>query len=206
MAFNNGITGTLPTELGDLSNLEYLDLNGIRDVTGTIPNATEWGQLTNLRQVRLSAPSFDPSPFPTYLIKVKTLEELFISFSHATGTLPTTIGNLTKLRGLVLEYNEFSASTMPTELGLLTDLVVLGLRDSTLEGQLPSELGHLTKLNHVQLGSNKLIGTIPTEMCTLSQQLATFNYDTCGPKVQPETSPCLQSMCGDKPSWGEARA
>jgi Leucine-rich repeat (LRR) protein len=198
----------------------------MRDITGTIPNATEWGQLTNLLELSLSAPSFDPSPFPAYLTKVTTLEVLSISASHVTGTIPTSIGNLTNLRTLLLEFNEFAAGTMPTELGLLTELGVLMIQDGALEGQLPSELGHLSKLELMSLAMNKLTGTvptelgnlvvlsnlvvqrnrmhgnIPTEMCALSE-LGVFGYDRCGSKQA--TDLCLQNTCDGKPSWGEAQ-
>lgn len=200
----------------------------MRDITGTIPNATEWGQLTNLRQLALLVPSFDPSPFPDYLMEVTTLEELSISSSHVTGTIPTTIGDMTNLRDLLFEFNDMTFGTLPTEVGLLTGLTRLQLQDSALDGQVPSELGHLTRMSHLSLAGNQLSGTVPTDlgnmvllgklllndnrlqgtiptgMCEISG-LKVFHFDRCGYSLE-SLSLCLKSPCADKPAeWGEYR-
>ena len=47
---NNALTGTIPTELGNLINIVELDLD-INKLTGTIP--TEFGLLINAREFDL---------------------------------------------------------------------------------------------------------------------------------------------------------
>ena len=65
----NDLTGTIPTEIGNLQALEGLDLAS-NDLTGTIP--TEIGNL-------------------------QALEALWLSENDLTGAIPTEIGNLQAL-------------------------------------------------------------------------------------------------------------
>ena len=66
---NNQLTGGIPTELGNLSNLEYLGLSS-NQLTGPMP--PELGDLNNLRWLHLSQ-------------------------NQLTGGIPTELGNLSSL-------------------------------------------------------------------------------------------------------------
>ena len=119
----NLLTGTIPIELGNLSNLTIL-LLGDNSLTGSIPS--ELGNLTNLTTFNLYSNSL-------------------------TGTIPKELGNLTELTSLWLHYNSLTG-TIPKELGNLTKLTVLWLFGHTPTGGIPSELGNLTNLKQLQLG------------------------------------------------------
>jgi hypothetical protein len=119
----NLLTGTIPIELGNLSNLTIL-LLGDNSLTGSIPS--ELGNLTNLTTFNLASNSL-------------------------TGTIPKELGNLTELTSLVLQHNPLTG-TIPKELGNLTKLTVLWLFGHTPTGGIPSELGNLTNLKQLQLG------------------------------------------------------
>ena len=110
------LSGTIPSELGNLTNLEGLALWG-NELSGTIPS--ELGNLTNL-------------------------EGLSLSDNELSGTIPPELGNLTNLEGLYLWGNELSG-TIPSELGKLTNLTGL-FSENELSGTIPSELGKLTNL------------------------------------------------------------
>ena len=84
LAFNY-LTGTIPTEIGNLQALVELDLDG-NDLTGTIP--TEIGNL-------------------------QSLVWLDLDYNDLTGTIPTEIGNLQALEALYLEGNDFTGA-IPT--------------------------------------------------------------------------------------------
>jgi len=86
---SDNLDGTIPSELGDLSNLEFLDLEANR-LSGTIPS--ELGDLSNLQRLDLDANSL-------------------------SGTLPSELGNLSNLQTLNLENNSLSG-TLPSELNL----------------------------------------------------------------------------------------
>ena len=91
--FNNQLTGEIPAELGDLTNLEGLYLS-FNQLTGGIP--AELGDLTNL-------------------------EVLDLFNNQLTGEIPAELGDLTNLEGLGLFSNQLTGE-IPAELGSLTNL------------------------------------------------------------------------------------
>ena len=122
--FNN-LTGSLPSELGRLANLQALYLGSNR-ITGSIP--TSLGNLTNLRQV----------------ILINNL---------LTGSIPASLGRLTRLDDLWLNSNRLTGS-VPSELGNLSNLEQLDLARNQLSGELPSSLTDLNKLRLLSFVAN----------------------------------------------------
>ena len=104
----NGLSGEIPPELGNLTNLTRLNLYGNK-LTGEIP--TELGNLTNLGR-------------------------LVLSENQLSGSIPPELGNLTNLHTLVLWGNRLSGD-IPSELGNLTNLVWLYLSMNELTGCIP---------------------------------------------------------------------
>ena len=122
---NNALTGTIPSELGNLTNLTGLYLNN-NSLSGTIP--VELGNLTNLIDLRLY-------------------------YNSLSGSIPVELGNLTNLNTLYLMHNSFSGS-IPTSFGNLTKLTYLSLSDNSLSGSIPVGLGNLTNLIDLRLSNN----------------------------------------------------
>jgi Leucine-rich repeat (LRR) protein len=168
---SNELTGTIPTELGNLSNLTRLSLSSNK-LTGTIP--TELGNLSNLTRLSLSSNQLTGT-IPTELGNLSNLTRLSLSSNQLTGTIPTELGNLSQLEYLRLSFNELTG-TIPTELGNLSNLTDLLLNDNELTGTIPTELGNLNKLTMLALFSNELTGTIPTELGNLSNLSSLFLY------------------------------
>lgn len=108
---HNNLTGPIPTELGDLANLESLDV-GNNELTGAIP--TDLGNLGKL-------------------------EYLMLYGNELTGAIAPELGNLTSLKGMNLYANELTG-TIPPELGSLASLQVLNLYGNELTGTIPPEL------------------------------------------------------------------
>ncbi len=127
---SNQLTGTIPTEIGSLTNLTSLNL-GSNQLTGTIP--AEIGSLTNLASLRLSGNQF-------------------------TGAIPTEIGSLANLTSLNLYSNQFTG-TIPAEIGNLTNLTVLGLGNNQFFGDIPLNFTNLTMLIQLYLIPNYLTNT-----------------------------------------------
>ena len=121
----NSLTGTIPSELGNLTELTtlYLDRNTL---SGSIP--PELGNLTNLIYLRLY-------------------------YNSLSGSIPSELGNLTNLTELYLMQNSFSGS-IPASFGNLTKLTDLSLADNYLGGTIPAELGNLTNLRDLRLSYN----------------------------------------------------
>ena len=159
----HGLQGSIPTELGSLTNLRYLRLNN-NALTGPIP--TELGSLTALRYLRLNNNALT-GPIPTELGNLSNLESLQLYNNALTGPIPTELGNLSNLESLQL-YNNALTGPIPTELGSLTALRYLFLGGNELTGQVPTELGNLSNLESLQLNNNALTGPIPTELGSLT--------------------------------------
>ena len=136
----NYLTGPIPPELGELTNLERLALH-FNDLTG---------------------------PIPPELGKLRKLKELTLLDNRVTGVIPRELGNVTELRELLLEGNMLTGP-IPSELGNLRELRRLNLADNALTGTIPGELGNLTKLTHVWLSGNGLTGGIPRELGRLTE-------------------------------------
>ena len=86
--FRNNLSGSLPTSIGGLKNLEELNLSFNR-ISGAIPS--QISQLSNLRILKLEMNALNGS-LPKNMKNLKALEE-FTAFNNLlSGTLPKEIG------------------------------------------------------------------------------------------------------------------
>ncbi|CAL9167370.1 unnamed protein product [Musa hybrid cultivar] len=140
--FTMGLEGTLSSEIGNLANLEVLDLSHNQNLRGTIPSSI--GMLKQLHTLRLLDCGFN-------------------------GTIPNEIGNLSQLIILALNSNQFSGR-IPASLGSLSNLDYLDLADNQLTGTLPtsasegSGLDQLVNTQHFHLNKNHLSDSIPSNL------------------------------------------
>ena len=128
----NGLSGVIPSELGNLSHLEWLALYD-NELGGAIPS--ELGNLTNLI-------------------------DLYLHSNQLTGVIPSELGNLANLEDLALSINRLSGS-VPSELGKLLNLTRMFLSRNRLSGMIPPELGSLTRLEALYFAGNQLSGCVP---------------------------------------------
>ena len=161
---DNGLTRSIPSELGYLSKLRDLSLDH-NELTGSIPSAL--GQLSQLERLELRHNGLTGS-IPPELGQLSQLERLNLAVNELTGSIPSELGNLSKLYDLGLDQNELTGS-IPPELGNLFELGYLWLRANELTGSIPPELGNLSKLRDLFLGDNELTGGIPSALGQLSQ-------------------------------------
>ena len=159
-----GLAGEIPPEIGHLTKLEALVLDST-GVSGAIP--PEVGHLTNLERLSLSS-TLVSGPLPIELGNLTNLKELRIMHTPLRGLIPRELGNLKNLVALRLSFNELRGE-IPAELGNLHRLEQLGLTSNQLSGELPPELGGLRKLRGLALTSNQLTGTIPPEFGNLTE-------------------------------------
>ncbi|CAB9523150.1 LRR receptor-like serine threonine-protein kinase [Seminavis robusta] len=161
---NAGLNGTIPTQLGLLTNVLELYL-GTSQLSGTVP--TELGLLTNLEyDLDLSENPLTGS-LPSELgalSKVKILD--FRRCGTLTGTIPTEFGGLEKVQELTIHRNSLTGK-LPTELGLLTDMTWLLIPGNTLTGTIPSELAMATSITHLYLYEAALTGNVPSELAAM---------------------------------------
>jgi len=123
--YDNNLTGTLPPEIGDLTDLQYLSFFIGNSINGTLP--PEVGNLTELRVL-----SFE--------------------YNNFTGEIPASYANLTKLRGFWFNNNQLSEN-VPDFLSTLNSLVFIDVSYNNFQGDLPDLTG-LPILRYVNINNN----------------------------------------------------
>ena len=118
----HGLSGPIPHELGNLVNLDRLELDA-NNFTGPIP--PELGRLANLVSLWLESNSLT-GPLPPELGGLTNLKELRLQDNELTGTLPPEFGRLENLTSVVLARNGRMSGELPaglTDLGRLEELL-----------------------------------------------------------------------------------
>ena len=160
---DNGLSGSIPSSLGNLSSLHRVWLNG-NELSGSIPSTL--GNLSNLQQLSLHSNGLSGS-IPSTLGNLSNLTGLWLNGNELSGSIPSSLGNLSNLQDLELNFNQLSGS-IPSSLGNLSNLQDLKLYSNQLTGSIPSSLGNLSNLQNLALGYNQLTGSIPSTLGNLS--------------------------------------
>ena len=159
----NQLSGSIPPELGNLSKLRYFDMC-CNSLSGSIP--PEVGNLGNLRGLNLAENQLS-GIIPPELGNLSNLECLYMYSNQLSGSIPLELGNLSNLRSLDLDDNQLIGS-IPLEIGNLSSLTDLWLYNNQLSGIIPPELGNLGNLEQLYLCFNQLSGIIPPELGNLN--------------------------------------
>jgi hypothetical protein len=134
---NNGLVGSIPSDIQQLSALQVLDLAneddkpGKNELTGPIP--AELGRLAALKTLGLYNHKLS-GPIPAELGQLGALTVLCLDNNELSGPIPAELGQLGALGCLYLDQNELSGA-IPAELGQLGALEILTLEDNQLTGQ-----------------------------------------------------------------------
>ncbi|XP_037415273.1 receptor-like protein 12 [Triticum dicoccoides] len=152
----NGLFGTIPAGIGNLTSLFTLTIMENPYLRGRIPCSI--GQLKQLSYLQLEALGLD-STLPEEIGNLTSLMVLSINLVTLAGSIPPTIGMLMKLQMLSLTGNNLTGS-IPMEIGNMTGLQNIYLHENYLGGQLPGTISHLVKLHYLDLSENQLVGHI----------------------------------------------
>ncbi|KAK3272841.1 hypothetical protein CYMTET_18873 [Cymbomonas tetramitiformis] len=177
----SSLSGTLPTELGEITTLTKLVLNG-NSLTRNLP--TELGQLTQLQHAFLYTNQISGLT-PTELGQLTDIRSFFVSINSLSGQLPTELGQLTRIEDFGFHVNQFEG-TLPTELGKMTSITHNWMvNENCLSGAIPTEVGMLTRATLVSLSTNNL-QSVPSELGNLQSVThldLSYNYNAMQGKI-----------------------
>jgi Leucine-rich repeat (LRR) protein len=100
LAYNYGLAGPIPPEIGKCTSLVSLNISYNDDVSGQIP--PELGNLSQLKELKLSGLGLLSGPFPSALCRLTKLEYLSLTGTNVSGPLPDCLGSLLTLKTLDL--------------------------------------------------------------------------------------------------------
>ncbi|QTA92267.1 IPT/TIG domain-containing protein [Desulfonema magnum] len=147
------LSGSIPaTSIGNFSELTKLNLSDNKNLTGGIPS--ELNQLSELTELRLNDCGLT-GKIPVELGSGILARDVFIdqeageggfllylSNNELTGKIPPELEKITRLTELKLDNNHMEG-TIPAELGDLPALRVIWVNGNMLEGPVPSDLQRL---------------------------------------------------------------
>lgn len=207
----SGISGGFPSEIGDLRNLEVLDLSNLEDsplnsLSGPFPDSLV--NCVNLKSFNGSRLNWDID-FPVVITQLPNLEEFYLSSGQINGSIPDEFYKLSNLKSLFIGSNNLRGSlksmadfknlvhlavsqsdftgTLPDELSTLTNLQYLNCHTCNLYGPLPDSFSRLQNLQNLTLHRNNLTGPFPTSWKDL-KSMRNFRIDQ-------------NYLSGDFPSW-----
>ncbi|XVF79048.1 hypothetical protein PTKIN_Ptkin14bG0188500 [Pterospermum kingtungense] len=160
---HNIFSGNLPPALGNLTKIEIMFFNS-NNFTGELPET--FARLTTLKEFRISDNNFTGN-IPNFVFQNWTnLELIYMEGSGLSGPIPT-IGNLENATFIVISDLNGAEATFP-QFGSLPQLDRLMLRSCNLIGELPASIGTLTTLKILDVSFNRLSGKIPTSLSDLT--------------------------------------
>ncbi|XP_054813134.1 LRR receptor-like serine/threonine-protein kinase EFR isoform X4 [Prosopis cineraria] len=158
-----GLKGALPSQIGNLSFLEELDLHS-NSFYGELPK--ELRKLDKLRILNLSYNQFS-GDIPLWIGSLFTLQHLILEKNNLGGVIPLSISNLSKLETLNWRSN-FIEGSIPLEIGRLQYLKILRISSNNLSGMIPPSVFNLSSLEQIILSNNSLSGVIPKGISNLT--------------------------------------
>ena len=168
LRINQGLTGEIPSEIGQLTNLVTLKLH-YNELTGSIP--PEIGNLTSL-------------------------VKLDLRYNNLSGSIPAEVWSLTSLKELGIQKNQFSG-TIPSAIGNLTELTHLYLYGNQFTGSIPAEIGNLINVWKLHLNNNQFTGLIPETICNIDMSFYNpYSFDISGNQLLPPYPDCVAEFVG----------
>jgi Leucine-rich repeat (LRR) protein len=155
-------SGNVPSELGNLSQLDFLGLNS-NQFTGKIPPSL--GKLSkvtwlDLADNQLTGPIPNSRDHGSGFDQLLKAQHFHLNKNKLQGSVPDFLFNSSMdLKHILFDRNNFNGS-IPASIGVLPKLEVLRLNDNAFTGPVPA-MNNLTKLHVLMLSNNKLSGLMP---------------------------------------------
>ncbi|KAJ9703007.1 hypothetical protein PVL29_004669 [Vitis rotundifolia] len=162
----NQLYGQISPSLGELPNLQHLDLSWNENLTEHLdlhPNTLTGSFLEFLKEIKYcSCEGLLPK-----------LSYLDLSWNQLVGKLPKRLSQLKKFTQLHLYSNELQGS-IPASFGTLKNLNEMSLRSNELSGSLLISFGQLSELVDLDVSWNRLTGILSKEHFSKLSKLKTF--------------------------------
>jgi len=160
----NRLTGTLPAELGMLPGVKRFYIKGVEGqpgLSGGLP--TEMGNWNGMEVLVLNDHQFT-SPLPdTLFSNWSGATVINIVNSQMPGPVPSSISALSGVTNLNLSKNQFSGN-FPAVSGL-SNLVLFSIEENAMNGPMPSGTwSGLAKVRNFNAGKNQFSGTIASDI------------------------------------------
>jgi hypothetical protein len=149
---DNNLQGTIPKEIGALSQLTELDLEH-NSLSGTIPHS---------------------------IARLSQLEYLDLDENKLQGTIPEKIYSLSLLKALDLDTNMLSG-TISSKIAALQELYIVQYDNNKMTGTIPSQVGLLPQLKYFTFAGNSFEGTVPESICNTAITILA-NCELCSVK------------------------
>ncbi|KAL3735374.1 hypothetical protein ACJRO7_024498 [Eucalyptus globulus] len=132
---NNNLRGSIPWEVLGLSTISIIFSLAHNHLSGSLPSQV--GLLTNLVELDLSYNKLT-GPIPSSMSKCLLLGRLSLAVNSFHGEIPLALVTLRGLQELDISHNDLSGE-IPSFLAQLTDLKYLNLSSNKLEGEVPKQ-------------------------------------------------------------------
>ncbi|MDO9154139.1 MAG: C10 family peptidase, partial [Paludibacter sp.] len=168
---NPNLNSTLPISINNLGRLKLLYLNNC--ISGSIPETI--GDLTNLQSLNLFNNKLS-GQIPATICKLTKLTELELSQNQFSGNIPENIGNLNLLIYFQFAKNQLTGQ-IPASVGNLKKLSSFSVENNKLSGNLPESINSCRLLTSINLSQNELSGLFP-EIGDSLTKIATLNISS----------------------------
>ncbi|KAL3795148.1 hypothetical protein HJC23_007376 [Cyclotella cryptica] len=159
---NSGLSGTLPSQLGQLAHLQEINLRG-NLIRGSIPN--EIAMLSELKTLDLTECQLGGTLPQRWASK--RLDKLLLGENGIGGEFfrDVTSPHLASVTEINLEQNQLQGTLSGVAIKMMTKLETLSLSQNNISGLLPGkEFGSLPTLKYLYLDSNHLVGSLSSSM------------------------------------------
>ncbi|MED6151033.1 hypothetical protein PIB30_078429 [Stylosanthes scabra] len=158
----NNFSGNFPGGISSLQNLHVLDAFS-NSFSGPLP--AELSLLPNLKALNLAG-SYFSGPIPSEYGSFTSLEFLHLAGNSLSGKIPSELGNLKTVTHMEIGYNIYDGF-IPPQLGNMSQVQYLDIAGANLSGPIPKQLSNLTSLQSLFLFRNQLTGSIPSEFSSI---------------------------------------
>ena len=174
----------LPESFSNLESLSFLNMlgNRLEDLSEDFKN------LSNLQT--LSTDVHYQKTFPSVIVELPSLKDLYIFDYKKTTILPDSFIKLRSLEKLVIQAEELE---LPDNFGKLKSLKTLSISGIIKNEKIPNSFWELDNLEELDLSSIKNLTTLPEEIKSL-RHLETLKVNNCPLESIPKEIGALKNL------------